>query len=134
MKAISIADASDLAQISLFDAVADMLLFDAKPQQGAGRPGGNGAGFDWSLLGAVEAKKPWLLAGGLDAGNVAAALTQTRAHGVDVSSGVESAAGVKDREKIAAFIAEARAARPARGAGGQGKVSDEGLGRAQRDV
>lgn len=136
MKAIGLADATDLAQIRFFDAIADMLLFDAKPPRGAGRPGGNGAGFDWTLLGAVETKKPWLLAGGLDAGNVATALSQTRAHGVDVSSGVESAPGVKDKEKIAAFIAEARAAPRSSGAdfGRQRQVSDEGLGLARRRV
>ncbi len=111
MKALAVGEASDLAQIRLFDGVADMLLFDAKPPRAAACPGGHGAGFDWALLDAVETKKPWLLAGGLDAGNVAAALGRTRAHGVDVSSGVERAAGVKDGAKIAAFIAEVRAAR-----------------------
>jgi phosphoribosylanthranilate isomerase len=108
MKAIGICEATDLASIPLFDAVADYLLFDAKPRQATGRPGGNGASFDWSLLGMIETKKPWLLAGGLDADNVGEALAQTHARGVDVSSGVESAVGKKDRDKIAAFIAAAR--------------------------
>ena len=108
MKAIGISEAADLTMIPLFDAVADYLLFDAKPRQATGRPGGNGESFDWSLLGMIETKKPWLLAGGLDAYNVAEALAQTRAPGVDVSSGVESAAGVKDERKIAAFMAAAR--------------------------
>jgi phosphoribosylanthranilate isomerase len=108
MKAIGISEAADLTMIPLFDAVADYLLFDAKPRQATGRPGGNGTSFDWSLLGMIESKKPWLLAGGLDADNVAEALVQTHAPGVDVSSGVESAAGVKDGNKIAAFMAAAR--------------------------
>ncbi len=110
MKAIGIGEPADLALVPVFDGVADYLLFDAKPCQATGRPGGSGAKFDWSLLGMIETKKPWLLAGGLDADNVAEALAQTRAQGVDVSSGVESAPGVKDEAKIAAFIAEVRGA------------------------
>ena len=108
MKAIAIRDAADLSAIPLFDAVADYLLFDAKPSQSSTRPGGNGESFNWSLLEMIETKKPWLLAGGLNAANVTDALVQTRARGVDVSSGVESVAGTKDRDKIAAFIAAAR--------------------------
>ena len=108
MKAIAIRDAADLSAVPLFDAVADYLLFDAKPSQSSTRPGGNGESFNWSLLEMIETKKPWLLAGGLNAANVADALAQTRARGVDVSSGVESVAGTKDRDKIAAFIAAAR--------------------------
>ena len=110
MKAIGIFEAADLALVPVFDGVADFLLFDAKPPLAAGRSGGSGTNFDWSLLGMIDTKKPWLLAGGLDAGNVAAALAQTGAPGVDVSSGVECAAGVKDRTKIAAFIAVVRGA------------------------
>ncbi len=75
------------------------------------RPGGNGLGFDWSLLAGLATKKPWLLAGGLTAGNVAQALRETGAPGVDVSSGVENAPGVKDKDKIAEFVAMVRAAR-----------------------
>ncbi|HUB65230.1 MAG TPA: phosphoribosylanthranilate isomerase [Methylocella sp.] len=108
MKAIGISEAADLAKVPLFDAVADYLLFDAKPSRAAVRPGGNGECFNWSLLGLIETTKPWLLAGGLDADNVTTALAQTRAPGVDVSSGVESVAGHKDRDKIAAFITAAR--------------------------
>jgi phosphoribosylanthranilate isomerase len=108
MKAIAIRDAADLSAVPLFDAVADYLLFDAKPSQSSTRPGGNGESFNWSLLEMIETKKPWLLAGGLNAANVMDALAQTRARGVDVSSGVESVAGTKDRDKIAAFIAAAR--------------------------
>jgi len=110
MKAIGIFEEADLALVPMFDGVADFLLFDAKPPRAAGRPGGSGTGFDWSLLGMIETKKPWLLAGGLDASNVAAALAQTGAPGVDVSSGVENAPGVKDRNEIAAFIAAVRGA------------------------
>ncbi len=110
MKAIGIGEVADLALVPVFDAVADYLLFDAKPHQATGRPGGNRESFDWSLLGRINIKKPWLLAGGLDADNVAGAIAQTRAPGVDVSSGVESALGVKDEAKIAAFIAKARGA------------------------
>lgn len=109
MKAIGIFEPADLAAVPGFDAVADYLLFDAKPPPG-GWPGGSGESFDWNLLGRINTKKPWLLAGGLDADNVAEALAHTGAQGVDVSSGVESAPGVKDEIKIAAFIAEARRA------------------------
>ncbi len=107
MKAIGILGAADLAMVPIFDGVADFLLFDTKPRA-AGRPGGSGKSFDWSLLGMIEPTKPWLLAGGLDACNVAAALAHTGAPGVDVSSGVEDAPGVKDGDKIAAFVAAVR--------------------------
>jgi phosphoribosylanthranilate isomerase len=110
MKAIGISEPADLGLVPVFDGVADFLLFDAKPPRAIGRPGGSGTSFDWSLLGMIETKRPWLLAGGLDASNVAAALAQTGASGVDVSSGVESALGVKDRNKIAAFVAAVRGA------------------------
>ena len=108
MKAIGILEEADLALVPVFDGVADFLLFDAKPPGAIGRPGGSGSSFDWSLLGVIETKKPWLLAGGLDASNVADALALTHAPGVDVSSGVENAPGVKDRDKIAAFTAAVR--------------------------
>lgn len=110
MKAISIGEASDLRDVALFDPVCDFLLFDAKPLPQSEAPGGNGVPFDWSLLGTLEVKKPWLLAGGLDPENVARALAQTGAPGVDVSSGVECAPGVKDVDKVAAFVTAARAA------------------------
>ncbi len=110
MKAIGIGAAADLAMVPVFDGVADFLLFDAKPPRAGALPGGSGTAFDWNLLSRVETKTPWLLAGGLDAGNVAEALALTHARGVDVSSGVESAPGVKDANKIAAFIAAVRGA------------------------
>lgn len=110
IKAIGIGDSADLAEIRRYDGIADMLLFDARPKPATDRPGGNGGAFDWSLLRGVATKKPWLLAGGLNAENVAQALIETGAPGVDVSSGVESAPGVKDKDKIADFVAKARAA------------------------
>jgi len=110
MKAIGILEEADLAVVPVFEGVADFLLFDAKPPCASGRPGGSGTSFDWSLLGMIETKTPWLLAGGLDASNVTDALAQTGAPGVDVSSGVENAPGVKDRDKVAAFIAAVRGA------------------------
>ncbi len=110
MKAIGISGQTDLALIPVYDDVADFLLFDAKPPRAGGLPGGSGTTFDWSLLATSKTTKPWLLAGGLDANNVAEALAQTNAPGVDVSSGVENAPGVKDANKIAAFIAAVRGA------------------------
>jgi phosphoribosylanthranilate isomerase len=111
IKALAIGERADLDLIRRYDDIADMLLFDARPCPDATRPGGNGAGFDWSLLAGLATKKPWLLAGGLTAGNVAQALRETGAPGVDVSSGVENAPGVKDKGKISEFIAMVRAAR-----------------------
>jgi phosphoribosylanthranilate isomerase len=110
MKAIGIGSAADLALLPLYDAVADFLLLDAKPELESKTPGGTGKTFDWNLLAGVKTTRPWLLGGGLDADNVAKGLAQTHAPGVDVSSGVESAPGVKDAAKIAAFIAAARLA------------------------
>jgi phosphoribosylanthranilate isomerase len=109
MKAIGIADKSDLAQIDTYAEVADQLLIDAKPPRGADRPGGNAAAFDWSLIAGRDWPLPWLLAGGLTPDNVAEAVTRTGARQVDVSSGVEQAPGRKDQDRIRAFIAAARA-------------------------
>jgi phosphoribosylanthranilate isomerase len=110
MKALPIAERSDLSPIRLYDKVADRLIFDARAPRGATRPGGLGKSFDWQLLENLKAGAPFLLSGGLDAGNVAEALRITRAGGVDVSSGVERAPGEKDPDKIRAFIAAARIA------------------------
>jgi phosphoribosylanthranilate isomerase len=110
MKAIGVGASDDLAEAARFEPVCDFLLLDAKPAAQRQLPGGNGMAFDWSLLMSFEPRKPWLLAGGLNAENVAEALTLTGAPGVDVSSGVESAPGIKDAEKVAAFIAATRAA------------------------
>ncbi|ACK49127.1 Phosphoribosylanthranilate isomerase [Methylocella silvestris BL2] len=112
IKAIEIENRAGLDRIRIFDEVADMLLFDAKAPANAAHPGGNGAPFDWKLLAGQKISRPWLLAGGLHSGNVAEALRASGAHGVDVSSGVESAPGVKDADKIAAFIQAARAEAP----------------------
>jgi len=111
MKAIGIRDAGDVAQIGQFEAVADRLLIDAKPpRQGAGfLPGGNALTFDWRLIAGRCWARPWLLAGGLTASNVAEAIRLTGAEQVDVSSGVESAPGVKDLDRITAFIRAASA-------------------------
>ena len=114
IKAIGVASAADVAAARSYDGVADWLLFDAKPAPDATVPGGAGVVFDWELLRNITAAK-WMLSGGLDPENVAAALRQTQAPAVDVSSGVESARGVKDAGKIATFVAAVRAlsSRPA---------------------
>ncbi|MDB4122671.1 phosphoribosylanthranilate isomerase [Octadecabacter sp.] len=110
MKAIGISTAADLEKIDTYAAVADQLLIDAKPPKDANLPGGNGNAFDWQLLaGRKYWTKPWMLAGGLTMDNVASAIATTGATQVDLSSGVESAPGVKDPALIHAFIAAARA-------------------------
>ena len=110
IKAVAIADASDMTNAARHEAAADMLLLDAKAPDGAMRPGGHGAAFDWQLLRGRKFSKPWLLAGGLNAENVARAIRACDAPGVDVSSGVETAPGSKSPEMISAFAAAARAA------------------------
>jgi phosphoribosylanthranilate isomerase len=111
MKALAIETRADLAAISDYTGVADRLLFDALPPREATRPGGLGKPFDWHLLENQNLSIPYLLSGGLHADNVADAVGITRAGGVDVSSGVESAPGVKDPDKIRAFIRAARSAK-----------------------
>ncbi|UWQ62159.1 phosphoribosylanthranilate isomerase [Leisingera caerulea] len=112
MKAVGIADAADLPQITEYEQVADQLLIDAKPPKEAELPGGNGLAFDWRLLaGRKYWQKPWMLAGGLTPDNVAEAIRMTGARQVDVSSGVESAPGEKDAALIESFTKAARAAR-----------------------
>lgn len=91
-----------------FVGVADMLLFDAKPAQDATLPGGNGVAFDWRLLANRRIPVPWMLAGGLTPDNVAQGVMLTGTRIVDVSSGVESAPGVKDADAIRAFVTAAR--------------------------
>ena len=110
MKAIGVATGADLAAAEAYEGVADTLLIDAKPPKDAALPGGNGRPFDWSLTRGFHFPGPWLLSGGLDPETVAAAITLSGARGVDVSSGVESAPGVKDPAKIRAFVAAARRA------------------------
>jgi phosphoribosylanthranilate isomerase len=110
MKAVPIAAKDDLARIGAYAGVADRLLFDAHPPHDATRPGGLGNTFDWHLLMNVRPAVPFMLSGGLDGDNVGEALRITRATGVDVSSGVERAPGVKDVNKIIAFVHAARSA------------------------
>lgn len=107
MKAVGISEPQDLDALWDYGLVADMLLIDAKPPQNATLPGGNGLAFDWRLLAGRQILKPWLLAGGLTPANVAEAIRLTRAPGVDVSSGVESAPGIKDPARVRDFIARA---------------------------
>lgn len=112
MKAIGIGSRSDLAAIERYRPVCDRILLDARPAPDADLPGGNGLAFDWSLLEGVDLDARFMLSGGLDPATVAQALDRTGTRGVDVSSGVESAPGVKDPQLIADFVAAVRRARP----------------------
>ena len=109
MKALPIETKADLGAIAPYLKVVDRLLFDARAPRDATRPGGLGKPFDWHLLERLDLAVPFMLSGGLDPDNVAEAIRITRAGAVDVSSGVESAPGVKDPAKIRAFIQAARA-------------------------
>ncbi|MGI9365781.1 MAG: phosphoribosylanthranilate isomerase [Rhizobiaceae bacterium] len=109
MKALAIREATDLGKIDEYDAAADMLLLDAKPPKGSDLPGGNGVSFDWSLIAALQSDKPVLLSGGIELNNAKQALDLVSKNnnsiiGLDVSSGVESAPGVKDVAKIRQFL------------------------------
>ena len=109
MKALSIREADDLKSIEPFRGVADRMLFDAKPPKGSDLPGGNGVSFDWRLLAgldlsSLDGSASYMLSGGLTKDNVAEALRISGAPGVDVSSGVESAPGVKDTAMMDAFV------------------------------
>ncbi|WP_137128499.1 phosphoribosylanthranilate isomerase [Roseomonas sp. HF4] len=108
MKAIGVAAAADLDVVDTFAPVVDRFLFDAKPPPGGPLPGGNAQPFEWRLMAGRAIPRPWLLAGGLTAGNVAEAIRTAGAPGVDVSSGVERARGVKDGGLVRAFVAAAR--------------------------
>ena len=110
MKAVGIASTADLDALARYAPVVDRFLLDAKPQPGAALPGGNAMPFDWSLTAGRAIPRPWLLAGGLTPGNVADAIRASGAPGVDVSSGVERARGVKDPAMVMEFAARARAA------------------------
>jgi phosphoribosylanthranilate isomerase len=107
IKAIAIAEEADLAAVADYVGVADQLLFDARPAADATRPGGNALGFDWRLLYGRSWPVPWLLAGGLHAGNLAEAVRLSGAEAVDVSSGVEDAPGRKSVARIRDFLATA---------------------------
>ncbi len=109
-KVIGVETAADATRAHDYDEAADLILFDAKAPKGAAHPGGNGVTFNWRLLDGVKGM-PYILSGGLTADNVAAAIAATGAVAVDVSSGVESAPGVKDPARIAAFIHAAKSAR-----------------------
>lgn len=108
MKVIGVAEEADLAGLLDYQLVADQILVDAKAPKEAVLPGGNGLTFDWRLLVGRKWLKPWMLAGGLTADNVAQAVRLTGARQVDVASGVESAPGVKDAARIAAFVEAAQ--------------------------
>lgn len=110
--AASIASAEDVDAALALAEPAQIVLFDAKPAQDATLPGGNGVSFDWRLLSTRRIPKTWMLAGGLTPENVGAAVSLTGAKHVDVSSGVESAPGIKDAARIAAFIRNAGASAP----------------------
>jgi phosphoribosylanthranilate isomerase len=107
IKMIPIATAADLANCAAWDSIADWLIFDAKTDPGT-QPGGTGHSFDWQILSHYSGRTPWMLAGGLTAGTVADAVRISGARAVDVSSGVESARGKKDENKIHAFIQAAQ--------------------------
>jgi phosphoribosylanthranilate isomerase len=108
MKALPIGGAEDVAQVAQFSEVADRILLDAKPPKSADRPGGLGATFDWRLLETLDPSIPFMLSGGLTPETVAEAVRTVKPLGVDVSSGVESAPGVKDKRLIEAFVRNAR--------------------------
>ena len=108
MKAVGIAGEEDIAKLDAYSAVADQLLVDAKPPKDADLPGGMGVPYDWRLLQGYHFQRPWMLAGGLTPKNVALAIRLTGAQQVDVSSGVESAPGVKDEALIREFVAAVR--------------------------
>ncbi len=112
MKVLGVGGEEDLAQILDHSVVADQILIDAKAPKGAVLPGGNGVPFDWRLIAGRRWLRPWMLAGGLTPGNVAEAIRLTGASQVDVASGVESAPGVKDPARIAAFVTAAQSAAP----------------------
>ncbi len=107
MKAVGVAGPEDLAALDEYVKVADQILVDAKPPKAGGLPGGNGLAFDWRLIAGRRWPVPWMLAGGLTPDNVAQAIAMTGARQVDVSSGVESAPGVKDADLIMAFCTTA---------------------------
>lgn len=118
IKAFSVRDADDLKKIEPYIGIADSFLFDAKPPAGSDLPGGNGVSFDWQLMHALDGSVDYMLSGGLNKDNIALALQVTQAPGIDVSSGVESAPGVKDLKLIDEFfdaVAAASASRPASG-------------------
>ena len=110
IKVLSVSEASDIDPASAYETVVDHLMFDTKPPKDADRPGGLGAAFDWTLLAGRRFARPWLLAGGLNPGNVGEAVTASGAPILDVSSGVERGPGLKDPALITAFLDAVRRA------------------------
>ncbi|MCD2182750.1 phosphoribosylanthranilate isomerase [Rhizobium sp. GN54] len=110
IKAFSVREVADLDKVDAYIGIADRFLFDAKPPAGSQLPGGNGVSFDWSLMDALDGSVDYMLSGGLNKDNVEEAVTATRAPGVDVSSGVESAPGVKDLGRMEEFFEALRRA------------------------
>jgi phosphoribosylanthranilate isomerase len=108
IKALAISEPADLAKVAAYEDVAEMFLFDAAPAADASRPGGHGAAFDWQILKGQNFARPWFLAGGLTPESVAQAIAISGATMVDVSSGVESAPGIKSPNRIAEFVAAAK--------------------------
>ena len=104
IKALPVSSSEDLDAASAYEGAVDHLMFDARAPAGSDRPGGTGASFDWSILAGRRFERPWFLAGGLDPWNVSDAIGQSGAPMVDVSSGVERGAGLKDPALIAAFL------------------------------
>ncbi|MBZ9656940.1 phosphoribosylanthranilate isomerase [Phyllobacterium lublinensis] len=113
IKALSVREHNDLDQISPYLGIADRLLFDAKPPKGSELPGGNGVSFDWQVLSGLDASIDYMLSGGLNAGNIGEALKATVPGGIDISSGVETAPGIKDVGLIEEFFRAVRAAKRA---------------------
>ncbi|TIS58955.1 MAG: phosphoribosylanthranilate isomerase, partial [Mesorhizobium sp.] len=116
MKVLSVSEAADLERIKPYVGVADRLMFDAKPPKGTQLPGGNGVAFDWRILAGLDAGLDYMLSGGLNAANVGDALRLANPPGIDISSGVESAPGVKEPALIEQFFRAVRAARDDRAA------------------
>ncbi|WP_421905354.1 phosphoribosylanthranilate isomerase [Mameliella sp.] len=113
MKAVGVGAAEDLEKLAVYQQVADQILVDAKPPKGADLPGGNGLAFDWKVIAGRRWSRPWMLAGGLTPENVGLAVAMTGTAQVDVSSGVESAPGIKDLGKVRAFVEAAKVAEAA---------------------
>jgi phosphoribosylanthranilate isomerase len=113
IKVFPVAEPADLVKAAAYEDVTEMFMFDTPPAQNATRPGGHGVAFDWRMLKGQKIGRPWFLAGGLNPGNVARAIAVSGAQMIDVSSGVESAPGVKSPQLIADFVTAARAPAPA---------------------
>ena len=116
MKALPLSEAADLERIKPFIGISDRFLFDAKPPKGSELPGGNGVAFDWRILVGLDGGVDYMLSGGLNAANIGDALRLADPPGIDISSGVESAPGIKDPALIEQFFRAVKAARDSRAA------------------